>query len=60
MLGLGDHFYSTEMINKDAHNDSRIREMSLEEEVEERRDVSDFINSTPTFQRLGERCHYLV
>lgn len=58
MLGIGDHFYTAEMINKDAGNDSRIREMSLEEEEEG--DVSDFINSTPTFQRLGESCHYLV
>lgn len=31
MSGIGDHFYTTEMINKDAGNDSRIREMSLEE-----------------------------
>lgn len=58
MLGIGDHFYTAEMINKDAGNDSRIREMSFEEEEEG--DVSDFINSTRTFQRLGESCHYLV
>lgn len=34
MLGIGDHIYTAEMINKDAGNDSRIREMSLEEEEE--------------------------
>lgn len=34
MLGIGDHFYTAEMINKDAGNDSRIREMSLEEKEE--------------------------